>query len=156
MTLTVHIAVGSAIGLATGEATPAFLLGFVSHHVVDVIPHSDPGSSGATIYTIMQKQRALTFALLDILCGSALFLFVMWSTDFSWPVFLGILGATLPDLIDNSPFWSPFLRKYFPIKFYHDFHETVHYTIMERKYLWVGVITQLVVAGAAITFFVLK
>jgi len=156
MTLTAHIAVGSAVGLATGEAAPAFLLGFVSHHLVDIIPHSDPGSSGATIYTITKNKRAMTFVLLDILCGSALFLFVMWRTNFAWPVLLGIFGATLPDLIDNSPYWSPFLRKYFPIKFYHDFHETAHYTIREKKYIWVGVATQVLVAGAALIFFVLK
>ena len=144
MTLSAHIVVGSAVGLATGNPALGFFAGFLSHHIIDAIPHSDAGSLGADINNIFKNTRGLVWVAADIFLAFLIFCFILFKTDFSSAVFWGAVGGAAPDIIDNSPFWSPTLRKVFPTNYYHKFHDTLHWTIKDKKILWVGVTTQVI------------
>lgn len=145
MTLTAHTCAGSAIAVVTGDPLTGFFVGLLSHHVLDAIAHSDLGSLGGNINNIFNNKKNLFYVLADILFAFVLFVvFAFKIADFS-QIFWSVGGAILPDVIDNSPFWSKYTRKIFPTNYYHKFHETVHCTILKKKYFWVGIATQLVV-----------
>jgi len=74
---------------------------------------------------------------------------------YNLPMIFGAFGAILPDLIDNMPFWSPRLRKAFPFNYYHLFHEKIHFTIINNKYFWVGILTQVILIACSL-WYVLK
>lgn len=143
MTLTAHISVACAVGLATKNPVAGFFAGFLSHHIIDAIPHSDAGSLGANVYNLL-KNKSLKYVIADIVLAAIFFIVVWLKYDLSSLIFWSALGGALPDLIDNSPFWSKYTRKVFPTNYYHKFHEKVHFTILNKKYFWVGILTQIV------------
>jgi len=149
MTITAHVAVGCAVGLATGNPAAAFFAGWVSHHLADAIPHSDLGSAGGSVEDILKKKNSLRIVFIDIFLSFAVFLFVSHKTGYNQLVFWGVLGSILPDLVDNSPFWSVRMRNIFPANYFHLIHETIHCTIKKTRFFWVGAATQLIVGGAA-------
>ena len=152
MTLTAHIAVGSAVGYATGNPILGFFAGFLSHHIIDSIAHSDAGSLSSDIENIFKDKTGLFLVLFDILIAGLMFFVLLIRTDFSYTLFWGAVGGATPDIIDNSPFWSPTLRKIFPTKYFHKFHDTIHWTIKNKKYLWVGFLTQVILIGISIAY----
>ena len=158
MNLTTHIAVGSAVGLATGNPVAGFFAGFVSHHILDSMPHSDPGSTGMSIYDAFQSKYrdGLYWALGDVFVALIFFVIVITKSSFSPLIFWGATGAVLPDAIDNSPFWSPYLRKIFPFNYYHLLHEKLHYTIESKKYFWAGIFDQLILIAIAVYYLSVK
>jgi hypothetical protein len=154
MTFLTHVAVGSAVGLATKNPYLGFAAGVVSHHVMDIIPHSDPGSLGASAKNILKKENriGLIWAASDAMVGAVFFVFILLKFNFESAVLWGMIGAVLPDLIDNSPLWSPPLRQIFPFNYYHRFHEKFHFTISAKNYFWLGVLTQLVLIYLSFVF----
>jgi len=155
MTLTAHVATGIAIGSLTDSPTVGFFASWITHHVVDSIPHSDPGSWGATGENIFKSRKSSIWTICDITIAGILFFSFFALSGFSVIFFVSVLGATMPDLIDNSPFWSRSLRKLRPFQWFHQFHEIVHYTIKTRKYLWLGILTQVLIIIASVAIFVL-
>ncbi|OPZ95907.1 MAG: hypothetical protein BWY70_01890 [Bacteroidetes bacterium ADurb.Bin408] len=141
MTLTAHVCTACAIGVATGDPLLGFLGGFLSHHVLDAIPHSDAGSLGANVNNML-KSNSLKYVILDIVLAGIIFFTIWGRYSFNLVIFFSALGGALPDIIDNSPFWSKYTRKVFPTNYYHKFHETVHFTILNKRYFWVGIATQ--------------
>lgn len=144
MTLSAHVAVGSAVGLATGNPVAGFMFGWISHHIADATAHSDAGSVGADVGSVMGDQKVLRMVFIDIFLAAAILILFALYTDRSTLVFWGALGGAFPDLVDNCPFWSPVLRKYFPFNIFHLVHETIHCTIKQKKYFWLGMLTQVV------------
>lgn|GEM_PF-350747 len=154
MTFLTHVAVGSAVGLATKNPYLGFAAGVVSHHIIDVIPHSDPGSLGISAKDILKKENrgGLVWAVSDAIVGAGLFIFILLKFNFESAVLWGMIGAVLPDLIDNSPFWSLPLRQFFPFNYYHRFHEKFHFTISAKRYFWLGFLTQIVLICLSLAF----
>lgn len=100
MFLAVHAAVGAIAGNAVKTPETAFLLGFVSHFFLDMIPHGDEAmlegyQSGRA------RKRALLYVTVDGLVTIALIAFFFWRSDFFNPGFvaMGITGGVLPDLL---------------------------------------------------------
>jgi len=145
MTLTAHVCAGSAIATVSDDPLIGFFAGLLSHHILDAIAHSDFGSLGGNINNIFKNKKNLFYVLADILIALIIFTFFALKISDFVQIFWSVAGAILPDVIDNSPFWSKYTRKVFPTNYYHKFHETVHYTILNKKYFWVGIITQLIV-----------
>jgi hypothetical protein len=156
MTFTSHIAVGCAVGVATRNPTLGFFAGWASHHLIDSIPHSDPGSFGANVYNVLKNRKATLWLIGDVVFGATLFLILFCKMDFPPYLAMAAMGAILPDLVDNSPFWSPALRKYSPFKQFHWFHEKVHFTIRSGEYFWWGVATQTLLIVASIVLIMVK
>ncbi len=146
MTLTTHVSVGMAVGTIVGNPVAGFFVGLASHHICDLIPHSDPGSRGATVDNIFDRKNrgSLVWVIGDVIVAATIFLAVFLLTGNKSAIFWSVFGATISDFIDNSPLWSQWLRERFPVKQFHAFHEKVHFTIKSKKYFWVGILTQAV------------
>lgn len=150
---TSHVIIGSAVGYAANRAGDtsgifAFAGGFVSHQLADLIPHVDIGSFGITIKKILSKRKAVLSVVADLAIGSAILAIILY---FRLPylkfILLGAIGGVMTDVVDNSPFWSLKLRKHFPFNYFHAIHESLHFTVLNKKYFWVGWLTQIMLIG---------
>lgn len=149
MILSSHIALGVAIGSATTNPVLGFIAGIISHHLVDMIPHTDVGSYGGSVHNLFKERRILIFFIVDVFLA-LLILLVGLKLSNDLLILSAATGSALPDVIDNSPLWSPYLRKKFPFNYYHLFHEKLHCTITERRYLWLGYLTQVLIIVASL------
>jgi len=148
MIFTTHIVVGSAVGTFTQNPALAFLYGLISHHILDIFPHLDPGSYIKDKYWKYPKILAIIAA--DLLVGTLIFWWLWKTTDYSWTVFWGALGSVISDIIDNGP-QREVTRKWPGLKQFHAMHHYLHCTI-EPQYWYVGILTQLgfIIAGIGI------
>lgn len=152
-----HTAIGLATGLLIPNPVGAFMAGVVSHHIADAIPHFDPGTflldrprqpRGPADYQL----RDWLFVALDVALTIILLinLYAYLPTDRFGSIAAGILGANLPDLVHNVPFWSPALRRFGWIRWWQEkIHWKYHSTVPPRRW-YVGLATQLVTLGAVI------
>ncbi len=147
MLITAHVATGIAIGSITGNPVLGFFSAFIVHHLIDAIPHSDPGDpvAGGIIENFKKDRALLGGVIIDATVGLVMIIIAIYMLGASRILYFSIFGSLFPDIIDNSPFWSPYLRKRFPINYYHRFHETFHFTIKDKKYLLAGYLTQILV-----------
>jgi len=154
---TAHIIVGSAVGLAAGEPGLALAAGFVSHHIIDALPHSDSGSFGGSVQNILSSKRLIRWVWFDVAAGSLILaVLIFWQLPYWKLVFFGAVGGVLTDVIDNSPFWSVKLRRIFPFNFFHRFHEKFHFTIQNKKYIWIGWIAQIILIVLSLYYILIK
>ncbi len=136
-----HMLTGALIGQAAPHPVTAVLGGFLSHHLLDAIPHTE----GKTFNP--QPDAALGAELiaagLQCAAGSLLLIWLIGNCDGAkpLPVVLGSLAALLPDLIDLP------LRILFGISLVHV--PGLHWTVQRRHAVW-GLLTQAAVAGTAI------
>lgn len=150
MNLSTHLAVGAAVGYATRNPVLGFFAGIISHHLIDQIPHTDGGSLQVSVDNFIKDKRIIAIVLVDLVMIAVVAFLLLRAQGYYWPMILGGFGGTLPDLVDNMPFWTPRLRKLKPFKYYHKLHEFFHYTIMDEDYLWMGVVVQLFLIGAVL------
>ena len=101
MTLTTHATVGMLIGYAVGQPLAGFVLGFISHLLLDVIPHGDYELGQNVRKTKAQLKKIISFVTLDAIVAIFLILIIVSIKDLvpiraiSW----AIVGAVLPDLL---------------------------------------------------------
>ncbi len=152
MLITPHIAVGSAVGIATGNPLLALLAGIISHFLCDAIPHVDGGSDDVTIDNLFENKRVLATLYFDIFIAILTLLVILLQTNYSIAAMWGALGGILPDIVDNSPFWSVWLRQKPVFKQIHWFHEHFHFTIKKPKLRYLGFLTQFVLIGTALVY----
>ncbi|MBI4414925.1 MAG: hypothetical protein HY566_01660 [Candidatus Kerfeldbacteria bacterium] len=100
MYLTTHAAVGILISQAVNRPIEAFVLSFVSHFVLDFVPHGDENVGG---WVRKSPKNAFLIAMIDILLIFG-FLFALYATQ-NLPVMArisaGIIGAVLPDFLSS-------------------------------------------------------
>ena len=159
MISTTHITTGAAVGLAVVALLPnpvlalpiAFGLGLVSHHILDMIPHTDPGSFRSNPNDVgPAKPKELLFAIPDNLIGTAIILAVFLTRQPSWPMLLGAAGGNMPDVWHNVGLWSDYTRKkIWPG--YFTFHETNHSTA-RGNLIPLGIVTNLVLILGSLYF----
>lgn len=126
MTLTTHAVIGAVIGQAVGTPFWAFIFGFISHFLVDMIPHGDTGISDNFRVHKRKRKRAVAYVVIDAVIGLFFVLILANTRDlesirtFSW----GIVGSVLPDLIvglfevTKAPMLRWFIKLHF---FFHDY-----------------------------------
>jgi hypothetical protein len=154
MFLTLHAAVGALIGEEVSSPTLAFVLGFIFHFVLDLIPHGDEDlvkgyQDGARI------KRMVSVATVDAIVMAILF-FIFYSQDFFFQpkvVIWGITGSIFPDFLIG-------VHEITKIKIldkFHDLHYFAHNFFFERFHLSFtkGLIVQLSII-IAIGFFLLS
>jgi len=147
MIYTSHIIVGSAIGYSTEKSPIAFAGGLVSHHLLDSVPHLDPGAFSKNEGDVF-KPASLLFIAVDLTIGTIAFYYIWKFSGFNVSVFWGALGAVLPDVVDNGP-WRA-IRKLPIFKQYHQLHHSLHSTVTKKNWL-LGVITQVIIIVIALT-----
>lgn len=79
MMVSVHAAVGAAVGAVAGRRRAALVAGIVSHFICDLLPHRD--------FDIK----------IEATLGSAVFLYLARRYGIDSPQFIGAVGAVLPD-----------------------------------------------------------
>ncbi len=146
MFLTAHATVGALIGQSIPNPWIAFLLGFISHFAVDLIPHGDQNLIGeGTHKQKMVKLFALTAVDLSIL-GILTYYWYTHST-FLHPlsVAAGMFGAMLPDGLQGITMISN-ERLLLRFKHLHDqFHVHTHTRL--KKFVvpfWIGLPMQVI------------
>ncbi len=100
MFLVVHAAVGAIAGNVVASPEIAFILGFVSHFFLDMIPHGDDGM--LEDYQNGKDRRLALFKVgADVLATVVLIAAFYVGQDFISPlnVAMGIAGGLLPDLL---------------------------------------------------------
>ncbi len=141
MFLTVHATLGLIIGEQIGNIWLAYILGFISHFLLDLIPHGDK----PVIFNPANERMELTLkaGVIDAFVMT-ITLFLLWQNnliDNPLLAFVGALGAISPDLIVGvSLFLShPWSKKFLPsppnwlVKF-HNFHKITQRIIRKIEY----------------------
>ncbi|MDP1689074.1 MAG: hypothetical protein Q8L47_03000 [bacterium] len=158
MLFTTHTIVGAAIGVATKNPALGFAAGFLTHHIMDSLPHFDQGSYRAiksgpnylntkidNVPEFSYIKRDWIMLLIDFALGGTLFLslLALLPIDVWFYLIIGALGCLMPDIIDSSPLWSKKLRtKYKLITKYHKFHKFFHWTVKKNQ-AFLGATTQI-------------
>ncbi len=172
MLFTVHTLVGAAVAKATGNPYAGFLAGFLSHHIIDALPHFDQGSlhtpRGRALYLNNEKTADDTLEnfgsedwlmlILDWLASLIFFgIIFFYGAGISWPlIIIGAFGGILPDLIGSSPLWSEKLEKKSELaKKYKNFHLTFHWTVPPKDWV-VGMGIQMTLIASSFLYLMLK
>ena len=150
MIILAHSLVGAAVATKTESLPVAFLLGFVSHFVLDAIPHFDPG----TIVNPFGKKNVswpkwvYGFILLDFLTTILVFYFLKNRPGFEFMIAAAV-GAVLVDVIENFP--SEFIRNLSILKQIQWLHGKVHFWLPTKKWYW-GALTSTIIIGGSIWY----
>ena len=127
MTFTTHVAIGATIGSLIGNPLLGFLLGLISHFLVDMIPHGD--NNLADRYRANKKKRmGVAYVTVDAACAILLLMSIVSGrpngTD-NIAFSAAVVGSILPDLLvglkelfSKSKILKGFYRVHF---FFHDF-----------------------------------
>lgn len=100
MYLTVHAAVGAAIGQHLANPWLAFIIGFISHLILDIIPHGDEGIKRWKLFKT-EMQRTIAAATIDFFVLSIVAVYWLNHSPVSeFPgMIYGMAGAVLPDTL---------------------------------------------------------
>ena len=127
MTLTTHATMGAVIGTLIPNPILAFILSFICHFLVDIIPHGDSGI--AENYRVHRRRRkqAVAYVAVDAVIAIFFVLFIMDVRDIDRTQALtwGIVGGVLPDMLVAlfEITKSKYLRWFFRLHFY--FHDMI-------------------------------
>lgn len=151
MLLTVHATAGALIGQQINNPYLAFVLAFISHFILDMIPHGD--QDWIEEYKGNQKakvKKIISIVTLDILALLALLISKYYFNSFvpTLNVVAGIIGGVLPDLLVGIHELSNKLFK----KFYH-FHFVIHDMIKYQPSTASGLFFQIIILGALLFVF---
>lgn len=156
-----HTAIGATIGLLVPAPVAAFLIGVVSHHVADWVPHFDIGSFmtkevrekvafpplGLRDWFVIGLDILLTIVLLTYLAGQL-------PLERTTSIAAGIFGANLPDIVHNVPFWSNGLaNKVGWIRWWRDAIHRTYQSPVELSNWVLGISTQVFVIIVALWMF---
>lgn len=151
MLITPHVLVGAAIGVSTSNPVLAFAGGLVSHFLMDIMPHFDPGTFHKGEKPPLKiDSRDLTIGVLD---SALAFFLILWLAGAAPIVALapamGILGGVLPDVVGLSPLAFPKVYNLPGLHQYFKFTEKYHFTVKPSQ-IWLGILTQIIVSAGAL------
>lgn len=101
MLITTHTAVGILIGEQTTSLTLAFILGFISHFFLDLIPHGDRHDHEAVKDKKKLKkiiQLSIADTIVAVLFACCYFYFAVKNNMQVGPIIAGLTGSVIPDL----------------------------------------------------------
>ncbi len=165
MTITPHVLAGAAVANAiTNNVFLAFLIGFLTHFILDAIPHLDPGTfhhvripgykKGIDLEAIHAQDKPwpawlYTFVVVEfILIWTVIIL--LFNNRSNFPVIVaGGLGGIFVDAMDNPLFL--FILRLPVFKQIHWLHHRVHHDLDPKKWYW-GLPIQLILIGGSLWF----
>lgn len=121
----VHFLAGATIGILVPDIKTMILVAFISHYILDFIPHIDPETFAAKErpYSIIQKIGLTVDIILVLAFTTSLFLVQNKSAN----IFIGAIAALLPDLLSPLESYSVFA----PL---HKIHRFFHWDERRAKY----------------------
>lgn len=146
MLLTVHATAGALIGQQINNPVLAFVLAFISHFILDIIPHGD--QDWIEEYKGDQKSKVkkiISIVVIDIVILLVLLVSKYYYSESFAPslsIGAGILGGILPDFLVGCHELSDRLFK----KFY-KFHFWIHDLIKVKPSTLQGVVFQAIITG---------
>jgi hypothetical protein len=100
MLLSVHATVGAVIGENVNTPLLAFILGFISHFILDIIPHGDEELIKA--YRNDFKNRGMLYLIFFDLIATVILMFALFywhKVDLTATVIWGMIGGVAPDFM---------------------------------------------------------
>ena len=148
MIATTHIIAGSAIGSQIDAPLLAFILGFLSHHLLDAVPHIDYGEIG--------NKKGVSLATwlyigIDLTVSALLLVLFMTAPHHQPGLVWGALGSIMPDVIDNNPLWLRYTRRWPILKQHWQFHEHMHQKLKPNLW-WFNIVLQATVIILGLAF----
>jgi len=145
MLSTPHLLSGAAVGAVGAPfGLPAvFALAFISHIVLDMVPHSDVNLLEGGENDKYTRGDFYAVAL-EIVIAIVLVIYFAFRTNVPQPILIGAVGGFAIDVIDNMPYWQQTVRKWPFFKQLHQLHDTLHTSLKERGRI-LGVVTQFIV-----------
>lgn len=139
MFLTVHATTGIIIGQYTGNIWLAFIAGFFSHFLLDIIPHGDSDLVSSSKLPITHKKivkKIALWGLADLIIMTTLLIILYWQKIISptLPILAGIAGGILPDFITG--FYL--LTKVSWLEKYRSFHHAFHFVLKKINISTIG------------------
>ena len=129
MYLTIHAAIGGAIGQFIDQPALAFALGFISHLLSDGIPHGDEDIIKWKLFKSNTAKMAAAGAI-DFICLSLIALYWIAGTPLAQMngLLYGIAGAIAPDAL-----WGFHeLTKTPLLNWYREWHTKFHYLFVKK------------------------
>lgn len=105
MTATAHAMVSAAIASSVQDPTLALPLAFVSHFVMDAVPHWDFGTNWRT----RTKSKTGAIAILDTILGFSLAYFLFAGKAEGWLLVAAMVTGNLPDWME-APYYIFFAK----------------------------------------------
>lgn len=140
MFLTVHTAVGVLIGQNLNSSFWGFIIGLISHWLLDVIPHGDENIFTDNLEKKEFKKRLLIVAGADLVGVGLLFIFLNNHIQITSPIIFSSLGAITPDVLWGVSEFVPIKKLLSPInKLHENFHRLTKIVVS----LKVGLATQI-------------
>ena len=106
MTATAHALVSGAIAASVQNPSLAIPLAFVSHFVMDAVPHWDFGTN----WRSRTKTKTGVVAIFDTILGFSLAYFLFAGKVESLPLILALIAGNLPDWLE-APYYIFFARQ---------------------------------------------
>jgi len=134
----IHFFTGSALSLSlTKNIYNAFLIGFVSHHLLDRLPHLDLNIFDEDKYESIKNWdlKVWLLVILEFLFFLIFTFYFLKKIDFSLQkiAFSGGIGAIFPDA------FTILIKTFFPklkiFNFYLNFHKNFHFELKKKNYL---------------------
>lgn len=128
MFLTVHATTGVLIGQQTGNIWLAFLAGFISHFILDIIPHGDQGLiKNRHEITNDELKLIRVLGIADTICMLALMttIYYIGLIITPLPVLFAVAGSILPDYINACYIF--FKVKW--LQWYFEIHYKLHFIL---------------------------
>jgi hypothetical protein len=126
MFLTVHATTGIIISQQTGNIWLGFLAGFISHFILDTIPHGDQNLvKDRHNITSTEKRLIRNLGLADtlIMVFTVVSLYLAGFISYPALALAGVVGSILPDYI--NAFYIFFKVRL--LKWYFNFHFALHF-----------------------------
>ncbi len=146
MYLTVHGAAGLAIAQAVPNPLAAFLVGLLSHFVLDFVPHGDEHLAQKHFSRGQTLRRLVGAALIDGVLLTGFLILYLWTTPWAnYPASgAAVLGAVLPDALQGLAFATNWKG----LDWFTKFHEGMHNSAGHKLSWQQGLMVQgLVLAG---------
>ena len=144
MYLTVHMVSGLLIGNQIGNPWLAFLMGVISHFVLDAIPHDIRELNEWQNRDNNKKKQAIEgyFDAFFILLLT-IFLLSINKLSLGQTTVSALVGVFMPDLLWIMPWVFNYKNKW--LEKYENFHLTVHKLIYKKIYItaWIAIPLQL-------------
>jgi len=151
MIISTHIISGGFAGEMLQNPILAFLVGIISHFILDAVPHTDNFMDGKCRWNCKQT----IFTSVDIFLTIGLLVFLHPALTIHNSFWWGALGGLLPDLIDNVPILRGYLLKYKIVQKYHAFHEATH--LLREPNIILGMLSQVMMIVVFVAlYFVVK
>ncbi|OJI07646.1 hypothetical protein BK004_01015 [bacterium CG10_46_32] len=100
MFITVHAVAGAAIGATTGNPILAFIAGFISHLILDMIPHGDETISKWKLFKTVRRRIAAA-AFIDFVGVMVMLVFIINNASLALlpGILAGMAGGIAPDAL---------------------------------------------------------